>query len=120
MDNTFFARVAAFVALILVMVTGLRAQTPTTPSIAYQVSGLNPDMRDQLAQALHQQGIMRIAFACVPAGILVFEPLNGGLRADLQQQVEDLMSQYVGRSSIAVSTLDRNQLEAKCAGVRNQ
>ena len=119
MDNTYFARVTAFVALILVMVTGLRAQTPTTRSIAYQVSGLSPDMRDHLAQALHQQGTMRIAFACVPAGILVFEPVSGCLRADLQQHVEDLMARELGRSSIAVSTLDRNQLEAQCAGVRN-
>ncbi|MCC7501276.1 MAG: hypothetical protein IT229_02020 [Flavobacteriales bacterium] len=119
MDNTFFARIAAIVALTLAMVTGLKAQTATTPSIAYQVSGLSPDMRDQLAQALQQQGTMRIAFACVPAGILVFEPVNGGLRADLQQQVESLIAQHVGRSSITLSSLDRNQLEAQCAGVRN-
>lgn len=119
MDNTCFSRIAAIVALILVMVTGLKAQTTATPSIAYQLSGLSPEMRDQMAQTLQQQGTMRIAFACVPAGILVFEPVNGGLRADLQQQVESLIAQHVGRSSVTISSLDRNQLEAQCAGARN-
>lgn len=119
MDNTFFARVAAFVALILTMVTGLRAQHTATPAIAYQVGGLTSEIRDELVQELQQQGTMRIAFACVPAGILVFEPVNGGLRADHQQQVESFIAQRVGRSSITVSSLDRNQLEAQCAAARN-
>ena len=115
-----FARIAAFVVLILVTATTTSAQQPATGSLAVLVSGLSPQTRDQIAHDLAVQGEVRIGYACVPAGILVFEAVNGAMRADLQQAIEDLLEQRVGRSNISVSALDQSQMEAQCAATRGQ
>jgi hypothetical protein len=118
MDTTHFARTLAFTALVLLAGSSLHAQQPGTPSIAYVVSGLTASGRDQITQQVDQQGTVRLAYACVPAGILVFEPVNGGARTDIKRHVEGIMATQLGRSSITESTLDQQQLEAQCAALR--
>jgi len=119
MEKMLFARIAAFVALILLTATTAPAQQPASGSLAVMVSGLSAQTRDQIAWDLAGRGEVRIAYACVPAGILVFEAVNGALRADLQQDINDLLDQRVGRSNISVSALDQVQLEAQCAATRD-
>ena len=114
-----FARIAALLALILVTSTTATAQGTAPSTLAVQVSGLSHQTRDLIAQDLAGQGEVRISYACVPAGILVFEAVNGALRADLHQAIDELLDQHVGRSNISVSALDQSQLEAQCAATRD-
>jgi hypothetical protein len=119
MDTMHFARTLAFSALVLLTGSALFAQQPGTPAVAYVVSGLTASGRDQITHQVDQQGTVRLAYACVPAGILVFEPVNGSARADIKRQVEGIMATQLGRASITEITLDQQQLEAQCAALRN-
>jgi len=119
MDKKCFVRAMALLVVVFSMALELRAQRTGSDLVAYQVSGLTSAARDQLAQQAEQGGEVKLTYACVPAGILVFEPANGATRADLGRRVEGLITQFVGRSSLTPASTDRQQLEALCAAARN-
>ncbi len=119
MDKMPFLRAMALMVMAFAMARDLRAQQPVNALVAYQVSGLTSADRDQLALQADQGGVVKLTFACVPAGILVFEPVNGAARADLGTQVEGLITQRMGRANVVAATNDRQQLEALCATARN-
>ena len=88
MDKKCFVRAMALLVVVFSMALELRAQRTGSDLVAYQVSGLTSAARDQLAQQAEQGGEVKLTYACVPAGILVFEPANGATRADLGRRVE--------------------------------
>lgn len=96
------------------------AQTPPLRQATLKVQGLTSAMRDVVAQDLRRDGQFFIAFACVPAGILVVEPLSTDRHVDVQRAVLPLIEQRIARSSIRTTTMDRNAAEAQCAEARNR
>ena len=50
--------------------------------MALRVTDLTPGERDLLNQDLHERGDLRISFACVPAGILIIEAIDGQRSAE--------------------------------------
>ena len=112
---------AATLTVILLSNGKASAQAPLDrQAMTLQVRGLTAAMRDGLAQDLKQDGYYKIAFACVPAGILVLEPItNAGTRSATVSALP-LVYQRIDRNTISTSELDRNAAEARCAEARNR
>lgn len=112
---------AATLTVILLSNGKASAQAPLDrQAMTLQVRGLTSAMRDGLAQDLKRDGHYKIAFACVPAGILVLEPTtNDGARTAAVSALP-LVHQRIDRNTISTSGLDRNAAEARCAEARNR
>lgn len=115
------ARTLTLVAsAILCCLTRTHAQTET-PRIALHVSNLTSDERDALNHDLNDRGDLRIVFACVPAGILILEPVNGERRAD---QVRTLaaaaLNARIPTQRRSEATMSLEEAESRCSTVRNR
>jgi hypothetical protein len=88
--------------------------------VALHINNLTSEERDSLSNELRTHGDLRISFACVPAGILILEPVNSGRSAE---QVRALAASALiarlpaaRRSEVA---LTQAEAEALCAAARN-
>lgn len=95
-------------------------QTPPTNSVALRVSDLTSEERDQLSNDLNANGALRISFACVPAGIIILEPVDPGRSANSVRAlaaaalIHRLPAER--RSEVSMTTHDAEDL---CAAARN-
>lgn len=107
----------------LVLANLLVGQVPgSDPSrVALRVDGLTSEERDQLSADLVQRGDLRISFACVPAGILILEPVSPDRSADSVRAmaatalIHRLPAQR--RSEVALSLSEAEEL---CSEARNR
>ena len=118
--NTLFARTIAFLAFLAIgSLFHSQAQT-TSQRVALRVHGLTNEERDQLSTDLSEHGDLRISFACVPAGILILEPISPDRSADSVRAmaaaalIRRLPAQR--RSEVALSL---NEAEELCSAARN-
>ncbi len=117
--KTLFARTLAFLALIAIGGL-LHCQAQTAHRVALRVDGLTSEERDQLSTDLSQRGDLRISFACVPAGILILEPVSPDRSADSVRAmaaaalIRRLPAQR--RNEVALSL---NEAEELCSAARN-
>ena len=96
------------------------AQQAAPTSITLRIDGLSTDERDALNRQLIQRGDARIAFACVPAGIIVLQATDAGRSEDslrLRALPGLLTSVAPGRIHEEPSTL--TEAESICANARN-
>ena len=96
MKNTTLFRTAVTLALAILLGTaGIKAQSPSAEAdlFAVRVNGLTTATRDAVTRDLVTQGQARVVFACVPAGILVFEALDGTDREHMRQRALPLPHQ---------------------------
>ena len=97
------------------------AQGPSAQrDLVLHVRGLTSEMRDGLANDLQRDGHYRIAFACVPAGILLLEPTDATGRSDQQAELMPVVLRRIDPSNIRSSNMPRRDAEAACAEARNQ
>ncbi|MCB0769215.1 MAG: hypothetical protein KDC00_02285 [Flavobacteriales bacterium] len=96
------------------------AQAPSNGELVLNVRGLTSAMRDGLASDLQQEGRYRIAFACVPAGILIVEATDPTFRSNLRTDLMPVVHHRIEQSTVRTSTMSRNAAEAACAEARNQ
>lgn len=99
-----------------------RAQSATPPArqFAVQVQGLTSEDRDAVQAQLRGRQDVRLVYACVPAGILVFEGDANSTRLQAKQRALPLLqARIAGKHS---TDLDHGiaQAEAACAQLRNQ
>ena len=119
--KTLLARTLAFLAFIGIGgILHSQAQV-TAPRVALRVTGLTSEERDLLSTDLGQRGDLRISFACVPAGILILEPVSPDRSADSVRAmaaaalIHRLPVQR--RSEVALSLTEAEEL---CSAARNQ
>ena len=98
------------------------AQRTTDPQGTYvvRVTGLTSDTRDAIARDLARDNEVRLAYACVPAGILVFEPVHGGDRERTKLSAVPALEQLVRRQDLDESVIDRTRAEELCSQARNR
>ena len=120
MDNRLIYRAVAFWAMLVLAQAALRAQSPLANAVTFQVNGLTAAHRDAIIQEVTSRGDLRVAYACVPAGILVLEPNGAAMRGSLRSNAEAVLDQQFGRQAYSQLPIDRQQAEAQCAAVRNQ
>lgn len=118
MNNALLLRSALWILWIAPCCSFAQAQQPER--IVLQLDGLTSDHRDAMTRTLATSGEARIAFACVPAGILVLEGTDGTSRTRLEQRCRELVTErsLVLRRSEHPATIA--QAEAACAQVRDR
>ncbi len=95
-------------------------RTPVPTQVTLQVDGLDSATRDALSRNT-TLGSPRVVFACVPAGILVFESVTNESRSQLETSVRNAMtSRAVNSSRTRIINHSLAQAEAACAETRNR
>lgn len=122
MNNAYLFRFALWLLGIALGGAVAMAQQPaaTPPRITMHVTDLTSADRDALARDLAISGGSRIAFACVPAGILVLEGHSGLDRSQLEQ----LGRRMLNDRSLTIQRAEQQgtiaQAEEACAQARSR
>ncbi len=94
--------------------SSIQAQAP----VILHVEGLTASKRDLIKQEIETQGDLRMRYACVPAGILILEPVPGRSGGDLRAQVTPIIRRHVPEGRSTELTITIQQAEDRCAQVR--
>lgn len=120
-DSASLQHIIPTIIAIVFLQTMAFAQGPSTQrEMVLQVRGLTSEMRDGLANDLQREGHYRIAFACVPAGIILLESTDATRRVDQQADLMPVVHRRIDPSAIRSTNMLRRDAEAACAEVRNQ
>lgn len=84
-----------------------------------KVKDLDHATRDALSSELESQG-MKLAFACVPAGILVFESKTESTSTGMQSRSLSAMEKHARSKDITVLPISLEEAESQCAQARNR
>ena len=107
---------------ILVGIGGAKAtaQQAAPTSITLHIDGLSTEARDGLNQQLISRGDARIAFACVPAGIIVLQATDASRSADsLRLRALPGLLTSVAPHRIQEQAVSLTEAEQMCDNVRN-
>lgn len=109
--------IMAFAILLAQTAAAQNALQAPSPVILH-VEGLTASKRDLIKQEIEAHGDLRIRYACVPAGILILEPVAGRSVIDPRGQVDPLIRRHIplGRSTELNITIQ--QAEERCAQAR--
>ena len=113
----------AFSGLLLIAGIGRsQAQAPATvpQRMAFHVEGMTAEERDAISVQLAEAGAFRIAYACVPAGIIVIEPIEGRPAGQAPVDHAALVRARIGTKVMTVDHRSMAELENDCLNVRNQ
>jgi hypothetical protein len=91
---------------------------PVRNSIIVHVDGLTSAVRDGLSNDLKGRDL-RMVYACVPAGIMVFEE-PGASPEKLRTDVMPVLERRIAMPRIKVEEIDRAAAEQRCAQARNR
>lgn len=118
MNNALLIRCALCFLWIAPCISFAQAQQPER--LVLQLEGLTSEHRDAMTRTLSTAGEARIVFACVPAGIVVLEGMDGTSRTRLEQRGRELATErsLVLRRIEQAATIA--QAEAACAQVRDR
>lgn len=95
------------------------AQGPAPSSITLQIKDLSTEERDALVRQLEKGGEARVAFACVPAGILVLEATAQGRTVDsLRLRAMPGLLASVSPARITEEHIALNEAEQRCSNAR--
>lgn len=122
MKTFFFRSLAIAAALFTIGNAGLQAQsTAVSPRVALRVSQLTPDERDALNRDLIARGELRITYACVPAGIIIIEPVAQDRDADsVRAMAAAAIIRRLPADRRMEIPLTLTEAEALCSAARNQ
>lgn len=109
---------SAFFTLATMLYSQAQGQGPSR--VALRVSGLTSEERDQLNSDLRERGDLRISFACVPAGILIVEPIEQDRSADsVRAMAASALIRRVPLARRSEVQLTQAEAETLCAEARN-
>lgn len=118
-DWTLISKTIVLLVSLVLVKTKANGQVPDHSHKTYRIEGLTSNQRDELVKQLEADGDYRIAFACVPAGLLVVEPVNLGQALDASR-IEELILPRSMRSTIRAVDMDLQTAEASCAAARTR
>mgnify|MGYP003393362801 CR=1 FL=1 len=106
---------------LVTLASTIHAQQADEPiRLAFRIENFSSDHRDALARELNVAGEYRIAFACVPAGILLLERVGAPLNADDLEAMTNTVKHVVPTGRSLTHTPGLSELEAQCAAARNE
>lgn len=123
MKNAPLFRLAAMLSLAIPLASvQVQAQTMATDADRFtvRISGLTSTTRDAITRDADPNGSLRVVFACVPAGLLVFESTNSASHEHLREQALPLLRHRAEAALITEVSLGLQQAEAECAQARNR
>lgn len=107
------------IVVMLLTATAGRSQAQSngtlTQRVVYHIEGITAEERDAIAQELAGTGEGRVAFACIPAGILVIEH-----EAAHQEQAASTVRRNIGTKPATLDARGQVDLEAACMNERNR
>jgi hypothetical protein len=101
---------------------GSQAQekVPSVERITVQLDGLDSATRDALAAELRPSTDLQLVFACVPAGILVFESRSTNGRTQLEARTRMLLNGRANGATPRFVDQSLEQAEHACSVVRDR
>lgn len=120
MRSTFFIRLLAASLPVLGLQGAVHAQATGPSAYAARVAGLTSDERDAVVRELAHTGQARMVFACVPAGVMLFEPMPNRSRDAARMSAIAILEARAQRQRIAEVTMSLADAEAACAEARNR
>lgn len=120
MDRKAFLQGLTVSAILLTSAARLHAQTAPSPTLTLRVPGLTAQERDALTQDLGNGTGLELAFACVPAGLLVIVPTDPASGIDPRTAAAPSIGRTLTLGRATEVTLTLQQAEADCANARNQ
>jgi hypothetical protein len=119
--KTLIARTLLSIAFFgLLGILQSHAQSSAPNRVALRVADLTSEERDSLSRDLESRGDLRISFACVPAGILILEPVDSSRSAASVRAIA--FSALIARLPAprrTELTLSTSEAEELCAAARN-
>jgi hypothetical protein len=106
------------VVLFTSLAARAQSQAPAPQRLALRVAGLTAADRDAVQQALQGRTDVRLSFACVPAGILLFEHSGSEDGGSLRDRALPMVAARVARHRIDETTMTQAEAEAACAATR--
>ena len=113
MRNTLLPRIL----ILFITITGLAAATfaqSAGHTVTIQIADLTSEDRDGINRHLATRNDLRLVFACIPAGILVFETTDRESGA-----LQELLRHHIPRDRAQFVPMDRESAENSCAQARN-
>ncbi|MFZ1693009.1 MAG: hypothetical protein WAT74_07430 [Flavobacteriales bacterium] len=112
----------AAIGLLILLPFNLKAQAGSMPERAYavRVSGLTSAQRDDLQRDLKGRNDLKLVYACVPAGVLVFEPAIGETKMQAAQRIAPLLEAKALRQRTEELDGGLASAEAACEQARNR
>lgn len=98
--------------------SALVAQSTSNPLFTFKVKDLTSETRDRIALELGERGDAHLRFACVPAGILVIEPLHTAARQDVRQHTMNMLLTRTRARDISELSIGIDEAESMCAMMR--
>ena len=120
MRSTSFFRLLAAMLLMSGLQQVGHAQATGPSTYAVRVAGLTSEERDAVVRELALTDQARMAFACVPAGVMVFEPTPNRNRDAVVLSVVNVLEARTHRERILEIPLSLADAEAACAEARSR
>ncbi|MCC6840539.1 MAG: hypothetical protein IT230_10305 [Flavobacteriales bacterium] len=116
------ARTLKVLSLTLILLGLLYSQQASAQNtIGLRVIALTSAERDALVAAAHASGELKVVFACVPAGVIVFSDQGrASSREALRANVRAAMAPTVPAQRIEARELTLEAAEAACETTRGQ
>lgn len=112
----------ALLSAILLIAQDAKAQVPSADfdgAFTVHIDGLTAQDRDAIQQRLGKRSDVKVVFACVPAGIMVFTSEGGAQKSITRQRAITALSQRVEASRITEMQQSIAESESACAQARN-
>jgi hypothetical protein len=89
-------------------------------STVVRVKGLDPATRDAVVAELALSQGLRLTYACVPAGILVFQRENTVTASSMRTRSLEAVEKHTRSREITVLPISLSEAEQQCAQARNR
>ncbi|MBK8950451.1 MAG: hypothetical protein IPM68_16830 [Flavobacteriales bacterium] len=120
MERNAFFKGLILSTFLLISAIGLQAQTHPAATLILRVDGLTAQERDALSQDLLNGTGLKLAYACVPAGLLVIAPADPLSGIDPRSAAAASIGRTVTSARAHEESLTQQQVEARCSNARNQ
>ncbi len=122
MRNDLSFRLLLGILMMLGLLPGAKAQgqQATERTYSMRIANLTSEERDAIVSDLSKGSDARVVFACVPAGILVFEAAPSKDRAHARQATVARIAAHTRRERLIDGPASLAEAEAACANARNQ
>ncbi|MBK6626180.1 MAG: hypothetical protein IPJ87_17990 [Flavobacteriales bacterium] len=120
MERNAFFKGLIVSTFLLISAVGLHAQTNPASTLTLRVDGLTAQERDALTEDLRSGTGLKLAYACVPAGLLVIAPADPLSGIDPRSAAAASIGRTVTSARAHEETLTQQQVEARCTNARNQ
>jgi hypothetical protein len=122
MKHLLSIQAAVFATLLSLSALTALAQAPQGEgeSTVLRVKGLDSATRDAVVAELALSQGLRLTYACVPAGILVFQRENTVTASSMRTRSMEAVEKHARSKDITVLSISLSEAEQQCAQARNR